>query len=479
MHYFTKASASLRARLILIPPIFLLLGIIVAIGATLIDAPNRVALEIASGVTIGGHLIGYALDDIKFSADPDAALERLGKELSHVRHIRVEYKSAPGSAISKPFKVLSVRQAPSWLVNWFAPTRTIETFPIVIEGQPRGELVMSAEPSDEVGEVCEELIFLIGLLSAISAGIITLIWLLTNITLRPLRELVEGLDRLERGQFDGLGEIRVAELRRVGEQFNRLAKSLARTEADNRFLIDRLISVQESERKELARELHDEFGASLFGIRAAASCIIETASAHGAEQECLTEITERASAISSLADAIQKHNHRILERIQPIVLDQMGVCNALRHLVDAWCAGHRGFDCELDVPSEQPNFDEDVSLTIYRIVQEGLTNIARHSRATSVYIMMKAAANRGAVIRIEDNGIGLSRDCRVGFGFLGMSERVRKLGGYLNVSNGRERGTLIEVFIPGASRTVAMARDISPLIQRASQKEKCTRAEVI
>jgi two-component system, NarL family, sensor histidine kinase UhpB len=470
MCYFTKASASLRARLILIPPIFLLLGIIVAVGATLIDAPNRVAVEIASGLTIGGHLIDYALEDIKLSANPDAALERLKKELSHVRHIRVEYMPLPGSSFSKPLTARTVKKAPTWLVNWFAPTRIIETFPIVIEGQPRGELVMSAEPADEVGEVWKELIFLICLLSAISVGIVTLIWLLTNIALRPLRELVEGLDRLERGQFDGLREIHVAELRRVGEQFNRLAKSLAKTEADNRLLIDRLFSIQESERKELARELHDEFGASLFGIRAAASCIVEAAAAHGSEQNCLTEITERATAISSLADAIQKHNHRILERIQPIVLDQMGICDALRHLVDAWSAGHRGFNCELEIPNGRPIFDEDVSLAIYRIVQECLTNVARHSRATNVHIMMRTVAHRHAFIRISDDGIGLSQDCRVGFGFLGMSERVRKLGGRLDVSNGREKGTLIEVFIPKVNRTAAGASDVSRLLLSTSQR---------
>ena len=122
---------------------------------------------------------------------------------------------------------------------------------------------------------------------------------------------------MQRGQFDEVGEIRVAELQRVGDQFNRLAKSLARTESDNRLLIDRLMSIQESERKELARELHDEFGASLFGIRASASCVVQAATADGPIGPRFKEITERAEAISSLADAIQKHNHRILERLHP------------------------------------------------------------------------------------------------------------------------------------------------------------------
>jgi two-component system, NarL family, sensor histidine kinase UhpB len=454
---FKAVSASLRTRLVLIPPIFLLFGIVAAIVATLIDAPSRVALETASGVTIGGHLINYALDDIKFSVDPDSALLRLQQELAHVRHIRVGYRPAPGSPITKPITPLAVKEAPAWFVNLFQPKHITETFPVVIEGQRRGELIMSAEPADEVSEVWDELVFLIGLLSAISVGIISLIWLSTSYALKPLRDLVEGLDRLERGQFDGLAEIRVAELRRVGEQFNRLAKSLARTEADNRLLIDRLMSIQESERKELARELHDEFGASLFGIRAAASCIIEAVSADAPVQLRFREIADRADAISSFADVIQKHNYRILERIQPIALNQVGLFDALHHLVNAWCAAHRDFLCELETPDEQAAFSEDVSLAIYRVIQECLTNVARHSKAKKVQISIRRRTDQSISIRIADDGVGLPHDFRFGFGFLGMSERVRKLCGRLKVSSGRKNGTLIEVTIPSAERPMAKA----------------------
>jgi two-component system, NarL family, sensor histidine kinase UhpB len=446
MLHFNNASSSLRLRLIFIPPIFLLLGIFVAIIATLMNAPSRVAGEIASGLTIGGHLIDYALEDIKFSADPNAALNRLKTQLSHVRHIRVEYKSPSGSAVTTRAALSSPNAAPGWLVRWLAPPPTTEVFPILFQGEPRGELVMSSEPADEVNEIWEELVFLIGLLSAISVGIVSLIWLSTSIALRPLRELISGLDRLERGEFGGLREIRVAELRNVGEQFNRLAKSLARTEADNQLLIDRLMSVQENERKELARELHDEFGASLFGIRAAASCIIDAASSRTTRSN---EIIEQAEVISSLTDTIQKHNYRILERIQPIVLDQMGLCKALRHLVDEWCARYHDCNCTLELPVSDPLLSEKISIVIYRVVQECLTNVARHANAKNVHVVMSVDAKQMISICIADDGVGVPQDFRFGFGFLGMNERVRKLGGRLLVAGRREKGVLIEVSIPG------------------------------
>lgn len=455
MFQFTEASASLRTRLILIPPVFLLLGIIVAIGAMLVDAPDRVAAETASGLTIGSHLIHYALDDIQFSADPDSALDRLLEELSHVRHIRVGYRPSPSTRITDPIKPSLAKSAPNWFVNFFEPRRVSESFPVVDEGAHHGEIVMTAEPADEAGEVWDDLIFLMGLLSAVSVGIVILTWLAVNYTLRPLRGLVEGLNRLQRGQFDEVGEIRVAELHRVGEQFNRLAKSLSRTESDNRLLIDRLMSIQESERKELARELHDEFGASLFGIRASASCVVQAAKADGPIGPRIEEITERAEAISSLADTIQKHNHRILERLQPVVLNEMGLFNALRHLVGAWNLAHRSFSCELTTPDVEPDLSDDASLTIYRIIQECLTNVARHSNADHIEIAVGMRPGGSLIIRIADNGVGLPQDFRFGFGFLGMSERVRKLNGRLNVSNRRGGGTVIEVMMPLPSHEVA------------------------
>jgi two-component system, NarL family, sensor histidine kinase UhpB len=458
---FSSASASMRLRLILIPPCFLLLGIIVAIGVMLYDARDRIALETASGVTIGTHLIEYALDDVAAAHDPEAALARLQAELAHVRHIRVAYQTDGGTP--KAVKQREGKEAPAWFLSWFEPEYIARRFPVVIADKPHGELIMWTKPSDEAAEVWEELVFLIGLLSIISAGIVTLIWLSASQTLKPLRELVEGLDRLQCGQFDAVADMRVAELRRVGEHFNMLAQSLARTEADKRLLIDRLMSIQESERKELARELHDEFGASLFGIRAAASCIIDAASS--AKEGCVSEIIERAKAVSSLADTIQKHNYRILERIRPITLSQMGLYNALHHLVDEWRTAHSGFDCKLVMPDGQPHFNEAISLTSYRIVQECLTNVARHSKAKQVDIVIdcKRAAcfsahlEENVSISVADDGVGLPRDFRFGFGFLGMNERVRNLGGYLKISNAEQAGARIEAIIPVTRAELARA----------------------
>jgi two-component system, NarL family, sensor histidine kinase UhpB len=443
-------------RVVLIPSAILFLGMLAAISATLFAARSRIGSEQQSSVAVGSLLIGYALEKMAVTQDSDEAFTRLRRELAQVRHINVHYVPLSPQANLQHFeRPLAASSAPSWFLKLFDPPKLVKRFPVVIDGVERGELVMSTRPADEVAEIWSGLVFLTALLAAISVAIVSLLYLAARFTLKPLHDLADGLDRLEHGQFDALGEIKVEELQRIGEKFNHLAISLARTEADNRLLIDRLMSVQDAERKELARELHDEFGASLFGIRAAASCIVEDATKDTAQAH--TDIIEQAQAISNLADSIQKQNYRILDRIRPVILHQMGLFDAVRQLTESWSSANRQIASTLELPKDGSDFErllsEETSLTGYRIIQECLTNVARHSKARQVRVALafEPAAKQAKpqmLITIEDDGIGLGPDFRFGFGFLGMTERVRKLGGKLDVGQGTCGGTLIRAFIP-------------------------------
>jgi two-component system, NarL family, sensor histidine kinase UhpB len=457
MSPFGAARSSLRLRIMLIPTGILFIGMIAAVVGTLIAARARIGSETEAGVNMAGVLIGYALDEIATNRDPEGALLQLRRELAEVRHVRVQYRPNPTAPAQAAPEGTEAPTPPKWFLNLFEGPHIAATYPLVAAGVPRGDLVVSAWPADEAGEIWSSLVFLAGLLAVIAVAIILLLYSSARFALKPVHALETGLNRLEHGKFEALDAIDVAELRRIGERFNRLAASLARSEAQNHRLVDRLLSVQEAERKELARELHDEYGAALFGIRAATSCILEAAAT--AQDPSAGEIRERAQTIARLADAIQKQNYRVLDRLQPVVLQQMGLAEALRHLADTWQATHLDCRCELSL-RKFPAPDEDVSLACYRLVQECLTNIARHAQAKRAQLEVSShseGATSGIRIVVEDDGIGLPQTFRAGFGLLGMQQRVRKFAGRIEVGRGTQGGTRIEAFLPVATTLTALA----------------------
>jgi two-component system sensor histidine kinase UhpB len=253
------------------------------------------------------------------------------------------------------------------------------------------------------------------------------------------------------------------ELHRIGQQFNRLAESLDRVTADNHCLIDRLLSVQEQERKQLAAELHDEFGPALFGIRAEAACILRDLSG---DEHPNTQIRTHVRTITDLTDGIQKLNYRMLDRLRPLVLEQMGLSEALRQLVGLWQTRYPHMTWSLTMPQGFDEPAEAVSLTLYRIVQEAMTNVVRHAQALAIEICLEWRMGEGSghlqsptetpciFLSVGDNGKGLPNDFRYGFGLLGMIERVRQLGGTLKIMNASPSGVIVQAQIPGVVATV-------------------------
>lgn len=465
-----RERASIRTRLILVPLLVSCIGLFAAVAVTLFAARARIEAETLSGVELAELVIRYALADLDSLSDPEAALQRLQADLAKVRHVRVHYE--PRHAPAAP--ALEADAAP-WAAGFLAPEPIVERYLVTIGGEPHGTLVIATRPADEAAEIWGSLSFLTTLLAAIAAAIAIAILVTARRTSKPLAELVEGLRRLRQGRFEALSEIEVAELQEIGARFNELAASLDRTRADNRLLVDRLMAIEDSERAALARELHDEFGAALFGIRAAASCIQDRARS-GAIDKAAAEIATRAETISRLAETLQQHSRTMLERVRPQVLQRLGLAEALQDLVEQWRATHRDTACDLSLPTTARPVDAETAATIYRLVQEGLTNVARHAGAHRASVTLDFApdpsSGRPSIgVAVEDDGAGLPADFRFGFGLLGMTERVRKLGGRLNVARGAEAGTRIEAVLPhraghGAEPAAAAPQPLEARMQR-------------
>jgi two-component system sensor histidine kinase UhpB len=447
---------SIRARLILIPLLILPAMLVFATAILLAGSGARIAEETRSGMQTGRVLIAYSLRTIGNTPNPDAEVRHLMGNLANVRHVQFFY--LPTAGISGAPPLLHVEkprvEAPDWFVALFSAERPVETYPVTIQGARRGEVIVVGNPLDEIGEVWSELVFLVGLLGGASVLILAALLWTARFVARPMQALSAGLDRLGRGEFQPIGRSRVSELQRIGEKFNALAQSLDQARSDNRLLIDKLIMVQESERREIARELHDDFGATLFGIRTELALIRDTRDA--------AEIGPHAEAMSGMIDDIQKQNYRLLDRLRPGSLAHARLSESIGDLVDGWAERHRGISWLLSIEEEIDGAGEEAALTVYRIVQEGLVNALRHAMAETVEVSL-AFQDGDLVVSIRDDGVGLPTDFHMGFGLLGMSERVRRLGGRLAVANGAESGTVIAAMIPWPNlRTAQPAPVASP-----------------
>jgi signal transduction histidine kinase len=235
---------------------------------------------------------------------------------------------------------------------------------------------------------------------------------------------------------------------------NQATERVQRLLAEKRQLNQRLIALQEQEYRHLARELHDEIGQSVAAIKTEAALL---------PQQSGNELQRGIQAISSVADHIYETMHAMVRRLRPGTLDDLGLLAAIEAQVNEWKRQRPTLACSLDSHGRFDDLDDTTTITIYRFVQECLTNIVRHAAATEVKISLKriigaaGGSERGSVeICVSDNGRGadLARMQERGgrFGLLGMRERVEGLGGTLVIEGGPGRGLKLCARIPVLER---------------------------
>jgi two-component system sensor histidine kinase UhpB len=197
-------------------------------------------------------------------------------------------------------------------------------------------------------------------------------------------------------------------------------------ELKNRLLQTRVQCVQEEERGELARDLHDEVAPFLFAVSADASLIRQFAAAKN-----LAGIDARAESILTSVRHMQKHLRHVLSRLMPDVLLDLGLAGAIEALVHFWKS--RQPDIEFTVHVDAEPLDDRRTAVAFRVVQESLSNAVRHANPTQIDIRVENTGE-GCVIEVADNGAGMPADGRgKGLGLLGMRERVNAVGGRLTI----------------------------------------------
>ncbi|MFK8253347.1 histidine kinase [Ancylobacter terrae] len=237
--------------------------------------------------------------------------------------------------------------------------------------------------------------------------------------LAPFRLLLRGIERLQQGDFAGrLPALRVAEFDRLSTAVNETASALKEAQAQRTELTRRLFAVQESERRALARELHDEFGQCLTATRAMAAAIAQSGESTAPDGARIAEIS------GQMMDSLRAE----LARLRPPDLDDLGLRPALERLVANWRARVPAVRFGLEFAGAVDAVPDELALSLYRIAQECLTNAIRHGAPASVVLRLEI----GEAITLTATDDGSPRhdgEIGDGFGLLGIRERVDALGG--------------------------------------------------
>jgi two-component system sensor histidine kinase UhpB len=217
----------------------------------------------------------------------------------------------------------------------------------------------------------------------------------------------------------------------------------------NRELTSLIQSRVEAERRAIARELHDELAQCLTAIKTIGTAIA------GRAGEANPEIRDNANTVVSVASHIYDIVHGLIRRLRPSGLDHLGLAETLRDAVSGWSQRYPQVRWELELSGELDGLGEALNITIYRIVQEALTNVVRHAEARCARISVeRGRAGRmedAVVVRVRDDGRGLSaaRAERVGrFGVAGMRERVQAFGGSFTISGAPGEGVELRAVLP-------------------------------
>ncbi len=317
--------------------------------------------------------------------------------------------------------------------------------PIVFKNQLYGSISVSPSLDKALAQAWESVRAVMKFATLTVLAVCLLVYMTISRALRPAQVIVGGLEQMQQGDLTTrLPTFELNEWQRTGVAINALAETQQQLLSERSKLALKLMTVQEDERQFMARELHDELGQCLAAVSAIAASI-----AHTAIQECPTLVAE-AENIGRINQRIMETVRTLLVRLRPAEIDKLGLSASLQGLITEW-NGQRGGKThyQLVIDDNCDDLSEPLPVTVFRIVQECLTNIAKHSTATQAKITLKIAPAM-ITLMIEDNGTvdQLPFADNPGIGLLGIRERVTALGGQLSLNIAKPAGLIVHVLLP-------------------------------
>jgi len=438
----------LRARLMALVCAVLLVSL--AGGGALIawHAAGRVQTELRAALSVGTNTVENGLKELRIADDRTAELRRLIATFDGNRHVRATLFDAAGSATARSSLFVPAQKVPGWFVHLIGnPTK-----PLRMPAEADSTIVLEPDPTNELNEVWDDSRDTMLVLAGFAVLSALLISVVVGRALRSLEVLSAAFATVGNGDcLNPLTSQGAPELKRLVVAFNSMSERLAAAAAQNQRLNERLLTLQAEERAELARNLHDDIGPLLFAVEMTTATMERVAAAGH-----VGDIPAHARAIHDAVALMQRHVRDILGRLRP--MSASGLQSAIERLVSFWQRRRADIGFNLTIAIEEDRVEEDAKETIYRVVQEGLSNAIRHAAPARIDVTIAHDNADGVRVVVTDDGSGLTPSHAQSrgparLGLIGMRERVMALSGSLSVTPGRNaRGLTLTASLPCTSR---------------------------
>ena len=422
---------SFKLRLILIVNTLLILSIVLSLILIVLNSAENTQSEILSSKQLASYAIRQSIQKNPEYIKYLEANQTLGiSELITVRHLLIEYYNKNDLLLETNLNQNTQERTPAWfsfLLSWKQKENyQHEIIPLNISGRDIGYIKLTPDPASEFNEIWQQ--FKNSLLVTIIFVILinVSIFIIFSRMLSPINQLIESFDRLAKKQFNVSVPLpKILEFNALSRKFNAMARQLKKNNDEIIRLNRAIVNIQEDEKKSISRDLHDDFAQSLAAIQAEAYVATEKRSQTFKNEQLKKIIGISKSMIQDLRTMLQSLNLGIIEEV--------GIEIALTDLVNGWIKKNKlkNVSFNLNIKDKLNNFDKQQMTNIYRIVQECLTNIAKHSQPEKIFISVHEHG-RHLAIELRNDGIHPTRIKTSGLGLIGMRERVESLHGTLS-----------------------------------------------
>lgn len=431
----------INLRIVLSVVVILLLGSITAVW----QARQSVAKEVQSSITLAVQMIEFGFAQTSHdNKDTTTWLSQI-TALQQARHLQISLAQEG----EKPIRFVpqdmqdNIRdKPPQWFVRAVMTKYFTERYSVEIADGSTKTILITADPLDEITEAWGETKVFFWSVVAMLSAIFLAVNLVFNSMLRAVQSILAGLQQVEQGKYDiTIPQLNIGEFDDIAAEVNEMSKALKTAQDNNQALARHTMHIQETERQNMSRELHDEMGQSLTAIKAMTVT---------SKQGNVDVATTAADSIIEICDHLANVVRSMMRTLHPLSLSELGLGATLLDLTNEWQRRHPKLNIEFHYDDRVEVLDDKVAIHVYRVVQECLTNVVRHANASEVKVTVEWASLQGqprVELTVSDNGIGGDAGTQ-GFGVLGMRERIENLGGQFGFKSNEDKGISVKAWMP-------------------------------